>query len=113
LKNQRGVPKLLFCDNGSEFTSQATDLWAYQNGVKIDFSRPGKPTDNAFVESFNSTFRTECLDAHWFTDLNDARRLIEAWRQEYNESRPHRSLGERTPNEFASRIEASRDPTET
>ena len=66
LKQERGVPKMLFCDNGSEFTSQAMDLWAYQNGVKIDFSRPGKPTDNAFVESFNGTFRAECLNAHWF-----------------------------------------------
>ncbi len=62
-KSKRRVPKLLFCDNGSEFTSQALDLWAYQNGVKIDCSRPGKPTDNAFVESFNGTFRAECLDA--------------------------------------------------
>ncbi len=112
-KNKRGVPKLLFCDNGSEFTSQAMDLWAYQNGVKIDFSRPGKPTDNAFVESFNGTFRAECLDAHSFTDLNEAKRLIEAWRQEYNESRPHRSLGERTPSEFANQIAASRDLIET
>jgi putative transposase len=81
--------------------------------VKIDFSRPGKPTDNAFVESFNGTFRAECLDAHWFADLNEARRLIEAWRTEYNESRPHRSLGERTPSEFASQIAASRDLAET
>ncbi len=108
-KNKRGLPKLLFCDNGSEFSSQAMDLWAYQNGVKIDFSRPGKPTDNAFVESFNGTFRAECLDAHWFNDLNEAKRVIEDWRQEYNESRPHRSLGERTPSEFASQIAASRD----
>jgi putative transposase len=99
-------------DNGSEFTSQAMDLWAYQNGVKIDFSRPGKPTDNAFVESFNGTFRAECLDAHWFTDLNEEKRIIEDWRQEYNESRPHRSLGERTPSEFASQIAAGRDLTE-
>jgi putative transposase len=112
LKTKRGVPKLLFCDNGSEFTSHAMDLWAYQNGVKIDFSRPGKPTDNAFVESFNGTFRAECLDAHWFNDLNEAKRIIEDWRQEYNESRPHRSLGERTPSEFASQIAASRDLTE-
>jgi putative transposase len=88
------------------------DLWAYQNGVKIDFSRPGKPADNAFVESFNGTFRAECLDAHWFNDLNEAKRIIEDWRREYNESRPHRSLGERTPREFASQIAASRDLTE-
>jgi len=109
LKQERGVPKLLFCDNGSEFTSHAMDLWAYRHGVKIDFSRPGKPTDNAFVESFNGTFRAECLDTHWFVDLKEARQLIEAWRREYNESRPHRSLGERTPSEFASQIAASRD----
>jgi putative transposase len=107
-KQQRGVPKFLFCDNGSEFTSQAMDLWAYQNGMKIDFSRPGKPTDNAFMESFNGTFRSECLNAHWFSTLAEAKRLIEAWRQEYNESRPHRSLGERTPVEFASQYTASR-----
>jgi putative transposase len=109
LKRERGVPKFLFCDNGSEFTSQAMDLWAYQNGVKIDFSRPGKPTDNAFVESFNGTFRAECLNAHWFGTLAEAKELIEGWRQEYNESRPHRSLGERTPSEFASQFAASRE----
>ncbi len=108
LKAQRGVPKVLFCDNGSEFTSQAMDLWAYQNGVKIDFSRPGKPTDNAFVESFNGTFRAECLNTHWFGTLAEARQLIEAWRQEYNESRPHGSLDDRTPSEFASQFAASR-----
>jgi putative transposase len=113
LKQQRGVPKLLFCDNGSEFTSQAVDLWAYQNEMKIDFSRPGKPTDNAFVESFNGTFRAECLNAHWFETLAEAKRLIEAWRQEYNGSRPHRSLGDRTPSEFASEYAASRALTVT
>ena len=108
LKRERGVPKFLFCDNGSEFTSQAMDLWAYQNGVKIDFSRPGKPTDNAFVESFNGTFRAECLNAHWFGTLAEAKQLIEGWRQEYNESRPHRSLSDRTPTEFATEYAASR-----
>jgi putative transposase len=108
VKQQRAVPKFLFCDNGSEFTSQAMDLWAYQNGVKIDFSCPGKPTDNAFVESFNGTFRAERLNAHWFGSLGEAKRLVEAWRQEYNDSRPHRSLGERTPSEFANQYAASR-----
>ena len=108
MKQQRGVPQVRFCDNGSEFTSQAMDLWAYQNGMTIDFSRPGKPTDNAFVESFNGTFRAECLNAHWFGTLAEAKRRIEAWRQQYNESRPHRSLGERTPSEFANQFEASR-----
>ena len=87
-----------------------TCLWAYQNGVKIDFSRPGKPTDNGHIESFNGTFRNECLNTHWFTTLAEARQIIEAWRREYNESRPHRALGERTPHEFAFRIAASCDP---
>ena len=109
IRTKRGVPKVLFCDNGSEFTSQIMDLWAYHNHVKIDFSRPGKPTDNAFVESFNGTFRCECLDVHWFQTLTEAKQLIECWRREYNESRPHRSLGERTPYEFARQIAASRD----
>jgi putative transposase len=109
IRMQRGLPKVLFCDNGSEFTSQMMDLWAYHNEVRIDFSRPGKPTDNAFVESFNGTLRAECLDVHWFASLAEARHLIEAWRREYNESRPHRSLGEMTPHEFARQIAASRD----
>ena len=114
LKQERGIPRFLFCDNGSEFTSQAMDLWAYQNGVKIDFSRPGKPTDNAFVESFNGTFRAECLNTCWFVTLLEAKQMIEAWRREYNnESRPHRSLGERTPSEFASQFAAGREPTTT
>jgi putative transposase len=106
---QRGAPKMLFCDNGSEFASQAMDLWAYRNGVRIDFSRPGKPTDNAFVESFNGTLRAECLDAHWFTTLIEAKQLIELWRREYNESRPHRALGEQTPSEFARQFAAQRE----
>ena len=85
------------------------DLWAYHSQVQIDFSRPGKPTDNAHVESFNGTLRSECLDVHWFATLTEAKQVIEGWRQEYNESRPHRSLGEKTPNEFAKEIAASRD----
>jgi len=109
VSQQRGTPRILFCDNGSEFTSQAMDLWAYHNRVKIDFSRPGKPTDNAYIESFNGTLRAECLDAHWFGDLAEACQRIEAWKLEYNASRPHRALGERTPNEFAREIAASRD----
>jgi len=97
IKIQRGVPKFLYCDNGSEFSSQAMDLWAYQNGVRMAFSRPGKPTDNPFVESFNGTFRAECLNAHWFTSLREAQQIVETWRAEYNESRPHRALGEKRP----------------
>jgi len=81
----RGLPKFLFCDNGSEFTSQIMDLWAYHHQVRIDFSRPGKPTDNAHVESFNGTLRAECLDVHWFASLTEAKQVIEGWRREYNE----------------------------
>jgi putative transposase len=81
--------------------------------VKIDFSRPGKPTDNAFIESFNGTFRDECLNTNWFETLVDAKQIIHTWREEYNESRPHRSLGERTPSEFASQFAASRELTAT
>ena len=88
---------MLFCDNGSEFSSQVMDLWAYHNQVKIDFSRPGKPTDNAYAESFNATVRLECLGRHWFLDLDDAREKIEEWRTEYNEVRPHSAIGDRTP----------------
>ena len=109
ISQQRGAPKVLFCDNGSEFTSQVLDLWAYHNQVKIDFSRPGKPTDNAYVESFNGTLRAECLDAHWFASPAEAMERIESWRHEYNESRPHRALGDKTPHEFARQIAASRD----
>lgn len=104
LKLERRVPKVLFCDNGSEFTGQMMDMWAYRNEVKIDFSRPGKPTDNAFCESFNGTFRAECLDTNWFQTLPEAKHLIEQWRQKYNVSRPHRVLDNRTPAEFASHI---------
>jgi len=110
---QRAVPKTLFCDNGTEFTSQAMDLWAYHAGVRIDFSRPGKPTDNAHVESFNGTLRSGCLDAHWFGSLTEAKETIEAWRREYNESRPHRAHGERTPHEIACEFAASREFTST
>lgn len=98
---QRGVPKTIFCDNGSEFVGRALDLWAYVNKVRIDFSRPGKPTDNAHVESFNGRLRDECLNSHWFVSMVDAKREIETWRRDYNEGRPQEALGNRTPKEFA------------
>lgn len=75
-------------------------MWAYHHGTKVDFSRPGKPTDNAFIETFNGTFRDECLNLHWFETIAEARRLIEAWRKDYNESRPHMVLGNQTPQEY-------------
>jgi putative transposase len=92
-----GLPKRLAVDNGPEFISKALDTWAYRNGVTLEFSRPGKPTDNAYVESFNGHFREECLNQHWFVSLEEARQVIEAWRIEYNTERPHRALGQRTP----------------
>jgi putative transposase len=101
---------MLFCDDGVEITSQIMDLWAYQNSMQIDFSRPGSATDNARVESFNGTFRAACLDAHWFTSLSEAKQIIRAWRWEDNERRPHRAPGERAPNEFAGQGGASPDP---
>ncbi len=101
LKATVGLPKRLAVDNGPEFISKALDAWAYRNGVALEFSRPGKPTDNAFVESFNGHFRQECLDQHWFASLEEARQIIEAWRIEYNTERPHQALKYGTPTEFA------------
>ena len=100
LIRERGKPESIWVDNGTEFTSRAMDQWAYWNQVKLDFSRPGKPTDNAFIESFNGKFREECLSQNWFLSLQDAREKIESWRKDYNETRPHSSLGNRTPLEF-------------
>jgi putative transposase len=97
LKPTSGTPARLAIDNGPEFISKALDAWAYRNGVQLEFSRPGKPTDNAFAESFNGHFRAECLDQHWFATLEEARTTIEAWRVEYNTERPHRSLKQQTP----------------
>lgn len=101
LKLERGLPEAIVLDNGPEMISIALDQWAYDNGVKLHFIDPGKPTQNAFVESFNGTFRDECLNMHWFSSLDDARQKIEAWRKEYNEENPHSSLGYLTPKEFA------------
>ena len=98
-----GKPSSIRVDNGPEFISKDLDLWAYWNNVKLDFSRPGKPTDNAFIESFNVRFRIECLNEHWFLTLGDAEEKIELWRQEYNERRPHSSLGNLPPAECARR----------
>lgn len=100
LVRQRGAPRYLFADNGSEFTGHLVDLWAYRCKVRIDFSRPGKPTDNAFIETFNGSLRDECLNLHWFETMAEARSMIEAWRKDYNESRPHMALGHRTPQEY-------------
>jgi putative transposase len=102
---QKGFPKRIKVDNGPEFISKDLDRWAYWNHVELDFSRPGKPSDNAFIEAFNSRFRQECLDQHWFLSLADARIKIEAWRKEYNSERPHSALDYQTPDEFISKLE--------
>ncbi len=92
-----GYPKTIRVDQGSEFISRDLDLWAYQRGVTLDFSRPGKPTDNAFIEAFNGRLRAECLNAHWFLSLADAAEKLEAWRRDYNEQRPHGAIGNKVP----------------
>ena len=92
-----GYPKSIRVDQGSEFISRDLDLWAYQNDVVLDFSRPGKPTDNAFIESFNGKFRAECLNTHWFLSLDDARQKMEEWRIDRNEVRPHSAIGYNPP----------------
>jgi len=94
------MPGRIQVDNGSEFISKALDKWAYENKVVLDFSRPGKPTDNAYIESFNGSFRDECLNTHWFLSLDDAREKIETWRRDYNEFRPHSALDNMTPEEY-------------
>ena len=89
------------------------DQWAYRNGVALHFIDPGKPVQNAFIESFNGKFRDECLNQSWFTSLEDARRIIEAWREDYNTVRPHSSLGYRTPEEYAAEVVARPAPPPT
>lgn len=103
IERQRGSPMTIKTNNGSEFIGKAMDRWAYERAVELDFRRPGKPTDNAAVESVNGRLRQECLNANWFFSLEDARMKIEAWRRDYNEARPHSALDWATPAEFARR----------
>jgi putative transposase len=104
MKELRGVvPKRIQVDNGSEFISKALDKWAYENEVTLDFSRPGKPTDNAFIESFNGSFRDECLNVNWFLSLEDAQEKIKAFKDDYNGFRPHSALCGLTPNQVLER----------
>ena len=99
--DQRGLPKRITIDNGPEFAGKALDRWSYQNQVMLDFIRPGKPVDNCYIESFNSRVREECLNAHYFDSLSEARMIIEDWRKMYNEFRPHTALKGLTPAEYA------------
>ncbi|RBP86052.1 putative transposase, partial [Rhodobacter sp. 140A] len=93
-----GYPKTIRVDNGTEFVSRDLDLWACAKGVTLDFSRPGKPTDNGFIEAFNSKLRSECLNAHWFMSLADAGEKLEDWRRHYNDDRPHSAIGYNVPS---------------
>lgn len=99
-RSERGLPQRIHVDNGTEFTSKALDHWAYWNQVELDFSRPGKPTDNPFIEAFNATLRRECLSQHWFISLQDAQTTLERWKEDYNNTRPHSSLKNLSPAHF-------------
>jgi len=112
LRRTVGVPDRIAIDNGPEFISKALDAWAYRHRGQLEFSRPGKPTDNAYVESFNGHFRAECLDQHWFESVEEARHMIEAWRVEDTTERPHRSLKQQTPAAFAAAWTAPSDPSD-
>jgi putative transposase len=107
----RGKPERILSDNGTEFTSTAILKWCYERGIRWDYIQPGKPQQNGYIESFNGKLRDECLNENWFTGLKEARRLVEEWRQEYNERRPHSSLGGRTPNEVARDVQEKRTGT--
>ena len=102
---ERGTPERIRVDNGPEFISKVLDAWAYSTDIKLDFSRPGKPTDNAHIESFNGSLRDECLNINWFLSIEDARSKLETWRKDYNEFRPHSSLGNLTPKDYALQIQ--------
>jgi putative transposase len=104
LAAMRGRPESIRVDNGPEFISKALDAWAFEHGVKLHFIRPGKPTQNGHIESFNGKLRDECLNTNWFTDLLDAKEKIELWRKDYNEVRPHSSLGYLTPREYINHL---------
>ncbi len=98
---QRALPRAITVDNGTEFTSKALDEWAYRRGVKLDYTRPGKPTDNGLIESFNGRLRDEFLNVNEFITMLDVREKLKAWQDDYNHCRPHGSLGNLTPSEFA------------
>jgi putative transposase len=108
LADLRGLPEFITVGHGPEFEGQVLDAWAYESRVQLAFIRPGKPVENAYIESFNGKFRDECLNEHWFITMAHARHTIENWRQEYNEERPHSSPGDLTPARFAAELETKR-----
>ena len=99
-------PRSITVDHGTEFQSRALEDWAYRRGVQLDFIRPGKPVENAFIESFNGRLRDECLNVHQFASLAEAQAILEVWRCDYNQQRPHSSLGDLTPDEFVEQRQA-------
>jgi putative transposase len=105
LARVRGKPRSIRVDNGPEFAGQMLDQWAYLNKIELDFSKPGKPTENGFIEAFNGRLRAECLNASWFISMADARQRIEEWWIDYNTERPHMTLGGLTPKAFAEQID--------
>jgi putative transposase len=118
LTASHGLPGAIFVDDGlvdnrTGFTLKAVARWAYEHGVKLEFSRPSKPTDNAFIESFNGRLREECLNQHWFTSLEDAKQTIEGWRRAYNRRCPHSSLGYLSPAEYLSNWTSTETRTKT
>jgi putative transposase len=108
---ERGYPQAIQVDNGPEFISRVVDQWAFEHGVELHFIAPGKPTENAHIESFNGKFRDECLNENWFLSLQEAGMKIEAWRKDYNQVRPHSALGYLTPEEFAATARGASPPT--
>ena len=102
--SERGMPKAIVSDNGTEFTSMAILKWVQDNGIDWHYIQPGKPTQNAFIESFNGKLRDECLNETLFSSLADAREELEKWQEDYNQQRPHSSIGNLTPFEFAEKI---------
>ncbi len=101
---ERGRPEVLTLDHGTEFTGRHFDAWAYRQGIRVDFIRPGRPVENAFIESFNGRLRDECLNTHWWQDLDEARRALEDWRRDDNEVRPHSSLSDLVPSAYVAAL---------
>jgi putative transposase len=110
LREEHGLPQTIVVDNGPEFSGRVLDAYAYERGLKLHFIQPGRPIQNAFVESFNARFRDGCLNEHWFMSVGDVRRQAEDRRRDYNTLRPHSSLGQLTPEEFAVRFAALQAP---
>jgi putative transposase len=109
LKVVRGLPRVITVDNGSEFSGNELDRWAHENGVQLHFIRPGKPVENAYIESFNGRLRDECLNANIFYTLDEAKSIVEKWREDYNNWRPHSGLGNETPSDYAKRSDETED----